>query len=497
MTHSDSVPPHFIVFVPGYMGSKLREKTTGKVLWLDLFDFPRILLTPNGLDNWINALRLPGDNLEAFEMLDHILYAPPFIKMEGYGPIVPALEGMGYKADPKRYAEAERDVHIFAYDWRQDNRASGRLLGAAVDRWSGMHPGKKPVVIAHSNGGVVARWYIEKEGGKDRVLRLFLMGSPRDGTPTAMQIVYTGFDALMRQGFNLFDLPRRSRELFRTFPSIYQITPITDNFLRDSNGQPLDFVAGRASWLDDAHEQELAADAGRFHTDLGNQLSVETICIFGRKRFTYSGGIVHLDANSRWSAIDWQVDDKGDGTIPERSATYAAAKKMLPFNVDHGHLFYDPAVLAQLEYELIGRFQGEPERSVVTTANHIVSFEPTRDFYKPGEPLTMRASVHTIADATPVGDAQITVRMNWLDELPGQPKVDGKPRTSTGTLEPAKTPGEYEGSLTAPDLEGYYRLNALVVIPGTPSPVALEELVAVEGTQAGVAASSTVSQSAR
>jgi pimeloyl-ACP methyl ester carboxylesterase len=478
MSNSGSVPPHFIVFVPGYMGSKLRDKTTGKVMWLDLFDFPRIILT-GGLDTWMNTLRYPNDNLEAFEMLDHVLYAPPFIKMEGYAPIVPALEGIGYKADPKRFAEADLDVHIFPYDWRQDNRKSARLLAAAVDRWAALHPGRKPVLIAHSNGGVVARWYIEKEGGKDKVARLFLMGSPRDGTPTAMRIVFTGFDALMRQGFNLFDLPRRSRELFRTFPSIYQITPITDGFLQDTSGQPHDFIAGRSHWLDDQQQQELVADAARFHADLGNQVSVDTVCIFGRKRYTYSGGIVTVGANSRWSDINWLVDDKGDGTIPERSATYANAKKMLPYNVDHGHLFYDPAVIAQLEYELIGQYQGVPERSVVTTEKHTVNFEPARDFYKPGEPLTMRASIRTIKDDKPVDDGQITVRLNWLEPLPGQPAPSTKPQAMTATLDGTGV-GEYAGSVTAPNVEGYYRLNALAVIPGALAPIALEELVAVE-----------------
>ena len=472
------VPPHFIVFVPGYMGSKLRDPATGTVYWLDLVDLPRILLTPNGLDNWLNALKYPNV-LEPFEMLDHILYAPPWIKMEGYAPVIPALEGMGYRANPKQYAEKDLDVYTFPYDWRQDNRLSGHQLGAAIERWSALHPGARPIIIAHSNGGVVARWYIEKEGGKERVARLFLMGSPRDGTPTAMHIVFTGFDALMRQVSDWFALPMRSRDLFRTFPSIYQIIPARDAFLRSTAGDTLDFAADGAHWLGDAQERQLAADGRRFSEELGTGLSVDTVCIFGRKRYTYSAGTVHLDAAGQWSAIDWQVEAVGDGTIPERSAFYPDAHKQLPFAVDHGHLYYDPAVLAQLEWELLGQYENVPERAYVATRQLGINFAPSKDFYLPGEALRMRASVHRAGDDTPRTDARIRVQVSWLAALPGAP-VAAPPEPVVAELTPAQVPGEYEGSVMAPSAEGYYRLRAVVSVPDVPQPVALEELAAVQ-----------------
>src|SRR5262245_5568954 len=37
------VPSHFIVVVPGYMGSKLRDRTTGEIVWLDV---PALLRDP-------------------------------------------------------------------------------------------------------------------------------------------------------------------------------------------------------------------------------------------------------------------------------------------------------------------------------------------------------------------------------------------------------------------------------------------------------------------
>jgi pimeloyl-ACP methyl ester carboxylesterase len=43
--------------------------------------------------------------------------------------------------------------------------------------------GKTFHIFAHSMGGLVSRWFIEKEGGKEMVSRLFTFGTPHNGTP--------------------------------------------------------------------------------------------------------------------------------------------------------------------------------------------------------------------------------------------------------------------------------------------------------------------------
>ena len=43
--------------------------------------------------------------------------------------------------------------------------------------------GKRLVVLAHSMGGLVSRWFIEKEGGASVVDRLILCGTPNEGSP--------------------------------------------------------------------------------------------------------------------------------------------------------------------------------------------------------------------------------------------------------------------------------------------------------------------------
>ena len=34
------VGPHFVVFVPGYLGSRLRDKTTDQIVWGDFSSIP-------------------------------------------------------------------------------------------------------------------------------------------------------------------------------------------------------------------------------------------------------------------------------------------------------------------------------------------------------------------------------------------------------------------------------------------------------------------------
>jgi pimeloyl-ACP methyl ester carboxylesterase len=54
--------------------------------------------------------------------------------------------------------------------------------------------GKTLVILAHSMGGLVARWFVEKEGGAAVVDRLVLCGTPNEGSPfgkieTARQVL--------------------------------------------------------------------------------------------------------------------------------------------------------------------------------------------------------------------------------------------------------------------------------------------------------------------
>lgn len=468
------VPPHILVFVPGYMGSTLRDRRTGRTVWLDFSTFP---INPaqwnEWLDGWFARMTYPSE-LEADGIVDDVVFVPPFVKMEQYGRLLTAMSRMGY-----RTAGDEREVNFytFPYDWRQDNRISARQLGTAIERWRDLHPGAQVWIIAHSNGGVVARWYIEKEGGKDVVQRLFLMGSPYDGTPKAMRIAFNGADMLGRPGFQPFDIARRTRDMFRSFPSLYQLLPVKTPFLRDPNNADLSAFDAHA-WLDDARQRTYLEDGRRFTEALGDAASVETLCFFGRRRPTLTYGIVHAQANDRWERIDWVDTATGDGTILERSAAHPQATGRFPFVVGHGDIYINPAVLEFLRWELLDKYEGL-SKELVATETLIMDFAPDRDGYRENETIWLRATVMT-PDDQPLAGATVTVRMSWERPLLGDPPPEALPPDIAIKLVPlAREPGLHEGLLYGPSVNGYYRLVARVEHPEA-GPAQAEELIAVE-----------------
>ncbi|HBY99425.1 MAG TPA: hypothetical protein DEP84_36720 [Chloroflexi bacterium] len=477
-TTPGNVSPHFLVIVPGYMGSKLRDRTTGEIVWVDFQSIPK---NPFQWDGWIDhlfgALTYPNENLEPAGVMDEVIFVPPWAKQEHYNRLVEALQGLGYQLGPAPGSELV--LYTFPYDWRQDNRLSARQLGAAIEQWSARHPGHEAWIIAHSNGGLVARWYIEKEGGKDRVARLFLMGSPWDGTPKVMWMLFAGLDTLFRRRFNLFDIPRRSRDLFRTFPSAYQLLPVQAPFLRSGNEEPVNPFAG-TGWLETDRQRHLLEEGRRFNEELGTTLSVETLCFFGRKIPTVTQGMVTLAAGGLWSAIRWLATEAGDGTIPEHSAVHPQAREKLPFAVGHGDIYVTPAVLEFLEWELIDKYRAV-SRAAVVTERLTVMFEPDRDVYSPGETIDLWATVHENREGSPpVSGASIKVQLVWRQPLPGmEPTAPSEHLPEAHLWESNETAGRYEGGLVAPDTEGYYQLRALVRAVGEPA-VRLEELIAIE-----------------
>lgn len=510
------VPKHFVVIVPGYMGSKLRDPQSREVVWVNLSSVP---WQPWEWESWLNRLigrmKYPSA-LEPAGMMDEIVFLPPWGKMENYERLVRKLISMGYKADMAQcfgfegdappYDESSLNVYAFPYDWRQDNRASAQQLKEAIGRWSKYHEGAEVWVIAHSNGGVVARWYIEELGGKERVTRLFLMGSPWDGTPKALRMAFNGFDTLFRRKFEWYGVPAMTRGLVRSFPSVYQLIPLNNKFLRDDgNNQVNPFTDG--VWLDDPNMRAMLQDGMEFTKRLDRNLSVETVCFFGTRRLTPTSGRVLFGASNRWREIVWdQEADAGDGTIPERSAVHPRAKEKLPYPVGHGDIYVNEAVLEKLRFEMIDRYrQMERERAVALTDRLRVVFEQGRgdeheDFYGPGEAVNLWADIHRQAAAgpeaddsnpegsedswLPVADAQVRVEVRWRQPLQGQRNPEEK------LPQPGRTPevyltksrgraGRYEGRLKAPEVEGYYDLQATVSVPGEPT-LRLAELIAVE-----------------
>jgi len=76
---------------------------------------------------------------------------------------------------------------VLAFDYENLNTSiadNARLLKQRLESVGlGKDHGKMLHIVAHSMGGLVSRWFIEREGGKDIVNHLIMLGTPNNGSP--------------------------------------------------------------------------------------------------------------------------------------------------------------------------------------------------------------------------------------------------------------------------------------------------------------------------
>lgn len=238
-------PPPPVIIIPGILGSQLRDSRTGREQWPG--NLARLLLS----DYRQLALRIDARTLQPL---------PTDLRPDGlfegaagrdfYGAIIVTLEqAAGYVRGAPGTAVTD-DVpryYILAYDWRQDNVQAARALQALITQVRADHgrPDMKVDVIAHSMGGLVARYFLRygtadvlddnsfpvTNAGAVQVRRLALLGTPNLGSVSAMISVLDGHQVGLRK------LPP---EVLYTMPSVYQLFPhaLTD-WLITVDGKPL------------------------------------------------------------------------------------------------------------------------------------------------------------------------------------------------------------------------------------------------------------------
>jgi pimeloyl-ACP methyl ester carboxylesterase len=238
---TDTTP---VVVIPGVFGSKLRDRTTGMEVWpgtarMILFGDYRDL----ALDFDPATLAVRPDNLEAFDIADAALgqdfYRKLIETLRDYGGY--ARGSLGVAPQP-----GERRYYIYAYDWRQDNVESARGLDRMIEaiRLDYGDPQLRVDIVAHSMGGLIARYY-QRYGTEDvldgreaqitlygstRVRKLILLGTPNMGSASSLHAFLVG----EKIGFG-----RIPQETLATLPSGYQLFPhplVT--WLIGADGQP-------------------------------------------------------------------------------------------------------------------------------------------------------------------------------------------------------------------------------------------------------------------
>jgi pSer/pThr/pTyr-binding forkhead associated (FHA) protein len=312
-----------VIFVPGLMGSELwlgNERVWPNVK--TLFTNPELFTYPSEIP------------LEPRGIVDELVIVPNFIKVDQYNRLG------DYFVDE---LEFRRDVDFFEfpYDWRQDVRISAAQLGELVEKLDTKQP---VIIIGHSLGTMVTRYYIECLGGDKHVERVILMGGVHKGVVKALVSMLVAPQVIP---FGI--MGERLREIVMTFPSSYQILPVYP-VGSDQHGAKINFLEDE-SWLDPKYRPLLKL--GRdFRSELKPSAIIPTVSIFGYGIKTISDVSLSRDAAGRVESVDFLSDTKGDSSVLELSA-FLQGSEIHPVHQHHGALYIDNDVKMRLKMELL------------------------------------------------------------------------------------------------------------------------------------------------
>lgn len=404
--------PDIVVLVPGIMGSVLTQK--GKDVWAlsgsaivrALFSLAGSIeeLALHGDDPGLDDL---GDGVEAPRLMPDTHLIPGFWKIDGYSGVRNFLFNRFALQDGINYFE-------FPYDWRRDNRVAARKLKKKAEELLAARrrqlPGQdvKLILVTHSMGGLVSRYFLECLGGAQDTRLLVTFGTPFRGSIKALDYVCSGFKKIV-------DIS----DLLRSFTSVYQLLP-TYRCVEDGRGGLAKIVdAGALPNLDAGR----AAAAAQFHEEMSAAATPAKTTpyilynVVGILQSTLQSA--QLVGNAFHALESYPQDDwNGDGTVPRVSATPDDPRVNPRFYVaeQHGSLQNNDTVQANLaaliEEGLIdyGRLRGLVDKHQNTIdqfirlrlqiPDAILATEALEIAASPEEPRPLLASVERVGDTS-------------------------------------------------------------------------------------------------
>jgi len=264
-----------VVVIPGILGTKLEDDTTGQKIWgsftfgaadADKPDGARAFALP--MEEGVPLSELTDSGI-AVDVLDVVVADVGIfrgIEIGAYVDILMTLAAGSYRDESLGNSGAiDYDgLHFtcfqYPYDWRRDVSESARALHDHVTdaQWQ-LRAGRglsadehvKVDVVAHSMGGLVLRYYLRYgtqalpddgslpeltwEGAKN-VDRAFLVGTPSAGSVGSFQRLVEGLD--LNPVF-----PNYRPTVVGTMPALYQLLPRPRHVrIIDEQGEPIDVL---------------------------------------------------------------------------------------------------------------------------------------------------------------------------------------------------------------------------------------------------------------
>lgn len=385
-----------VILLPGITGSVLANKK-GKEVWAPTVGAVWRAITSMG--DSIEDLALTSDDADdgvtATRLVPDATIVPGLVKIDGYTRI-------GEYLCKKLDLIEGRNFRPFPYDWRRDNeRTAQRLETQAMDwlrQWkedSG-HRDAKLVLIGHSMGGLISRWFIECLGGWQHTRVLITLGTPHRGSLNAVGFIENG----MKKGIGPFGLDLSP--LLRSFTSVYQLLPIYPCI---NDGSTLHRVADAASkGLLHKVDVDRATAARAFHQKILDAQHANSTKVQAYRDSGYAMlpvvGVEQPTAQSARVAggrctLENQLDGQdlgGDGTVPRVSATpvdLEDAKREIYAAETHGAIQNNDGTLVNL-MGLLTRDKIE-WRKFQRASDLITLSLDLDDVLLPGQPLMLGA----------------------------------------------------------------------------------------------------------
>ncbi|GIL03618.1 MAG: hypothetical protein BroJett031_01380 [Betaproteobacteria bacterium] len=383
-----------VILLPGITGSVLAN-AAGKEVWST--SAGAIWRAIKSFGGSIEDLELATDGdprgVQATRLMPDLTIVPGLIKIDGYTRIEEYLIA-------QLGLERGKNYFPFPYDWRLDNRINAkRLADQALDRlkkWraSSGNAQAKLVLIGHSMGGLVSRYFLECLGGWRDARALFTLGTPHQGSLNAVDFLVHG----MKKGIGPLGLDLSP--LLRSYPSVYQLLPIYRCIDTGDGAPSLVKDAAAAGRLPNVHADR-AQQARDFHREIEDaqkRNARESAYAENGYRLVPLVGIEQPTLQSaRVSGTEVELlrsleghDDAGDGTVPRVSATpieLEGQEREIFAAEMHGSLQNGDGTLANLKGMLLApKTDLRKLRAELPTALSL----DLDDVVLPGQPLTVR-----------------------------------------------------------------------------------------------------------
>lgn len=347
-----------VVVLPGIMGSTLYRD--GRPVWAP--SGGALIDAIKGLGQSLGDLALPpdigdghpGDGIAPVTLMPDLHLLPGLWTWNiGYGRLLDWLKTR-FDLLPPDPREPERIPNLLpvAYDWRLSNRYNARRLKGIVEpalgRWrdqGGPCADARLIFICHSMGGLIARWYLEQEGGAAWTRHLITLGTPHRGALEALSQLINGVPKA------LGPLRKPLDAFVRSLPSVYQLLP--EYACIETPGGLCKTTEVTLPALDPG----LVTDAMAFHNRLDAaprpNPAYHLHPIVGTWQPTAT--TARIGANGAIESVETiaGANEFGDGTVPRLAATPSNMPPGGPGTVwvadQHGALQSNRAVFDQLE----------------------------------------------------------------------------------------------------------------------------------------------------